>query len=124
MVLCDNDCVPCCDFCIHCEHEWGEGTGGGSRHGPIGCKLHKEQEYQDKAEGCGSCDDYYCFLAAKDTIGERVEVIKRTDGVYDVYLILKNGRTWWLFSRVNADNVFSELSKMGIISINWRDEEI
>lgn len=47
MKKCGTDCIPCCDFCIHAEHEVFEiGTGG-----PIGCFLHLDAEHQKIAEG-------------------------------------------------------------------------
>lgn len=50
-----------------------------------------------------------------------VRIILRKDNVYDVY-----NRTsgQWLFSTASADNVFSRLSKMPSISIDFIDETI
>jgi hypothetical protein len=31
--------------------------------GPIGCNLHQDEEHQEIAFYCGSCEDFYCFLA-------------------------------------------------------------
>lgn len=61
MVLCNKDCIPCCDFCIHVIHEMGEINGKMVRLAPIGCSLHKDEEHQDYAVGCYYCDDYHCF---------------------------------------------------------------
>lgn len=68
MTLCDKDCIPCCDFCIHVIHEeWDDQeTGSHIRGGPVGCKLHTDQEHQNIAEGCGYCNDYYCRNAWKE----------------------------------------------------------
>lgn len=63
MILCNEDCIPCCDFCIHCIHEMVEWNGQMVDAEPIGCSLHKDQEHQWKAEACGYCDDYHCFNA-------------------------------------------------------------
>ena len=61
MKKCGTDCIPCCDFCINAEHEVFEiGTGG-----PIGCFLHLDAEHQKIAEGCGHCEDFYCFRATE-----------------------------------------------------------
>ena len=62
MRKCREDCIPCCDFCIHAEHEKFEDNIIG---GPIGCNLHKDQEHQDIAEGCGHCNDFHCFNVAE-----------------------------------------------------------
>ncbi len=65
MVLCNKDCVPCCDFCIYAVHErWTDSTGSyvGA---PEGCTLHPDREHQDIAENFGSCDDFHCFMADK-----------------------------------------------------------
>lgn len=41
--------------------------------------------------------------------------------MYDVY----NGMFGkWLFSRMNADTVFSQLSKYGLVQIEFIDEEL
>lgn len=63
MVLCSDNCIPCCDFCIHVVHDefvYPDGsdiiTGG-----PIGCTLHPDKKHQEIAEGCGYCDDFHCF---------------------------------------------------------------
>lgn len=64
VILCNEDCVPCCDFCIYAIHEeWNDERGEHHIGGPIGCRLHTDQEHQDIAEGCGYCDDYHCFRA-------------------------------------------------------------
>lgn len=52
MILCGNDCEPCCDFCTN---------GKRVTAGPEGCKLHKDKEHQDIAATCGYCDDFCCF---------------------------------------------------------------
>lgn len=56
MIKCCYECIPCCDYCIHCEHEVIEGMTCG----PIGCILHKDEEHQRKAEGGGYCEDFHC----------------------------------------------------------------
>lgn len=58
MIKCNEDCIPCCDFCIYAEHEMLEDNIIG---GPIGCRLHPEQEYQWKAEACSYCKNFHCF---------------------------------------------------------------
>lgn len=68
MVLCGNECIPCCDFCIHAKHNKIVVDGMECTGGPIGCLLHKDQEHQDIAYGCGYCEDYHCFNAAKNDV--------------------------------------------------------
>ena len=63
MILCDKDCIPCCDFCIHVIHKMGEINGKIVSLGSIGCKLHEDKEHQDYAVGCYYCDDFHCFNA-------------------------------------------------------------
>ena len=63
MVLCNEDCLPCCDFCTHVIHETEEIDGKVVTFGPIGCKLHLDKEHQDCAEGCAYCEDFHCFMA-------------------------------------------------------------
>lgn len=48
-------------------------------------------------------------------------IILRKDGVYDVYDRVSGA---WLFTRVCPDNVFSELSKMPAIPIDFVDESV
>lgn len=63
MILCNDYCTPCCDFCIHVVHEelWDNTVGG-----PIGCTLHEDQWHQDIAQNCGYCDDFCCFGAVRE----------------------------------------------------------
>lgn len=60
MILCDSNCIPCCDFCIYVRHGTIdiEGTNG-----PVGCDLHTDKLYQMIAEDCGHCNDFHCFRA-------------------------------------------------------------
>ena len=57
MILCDKDCIPCCDFCVYAEHEYDEIDGKIVKLGPVGCNLHKDV----KNQGYYYCDDYHCF---------------------------------------------------------------
>lgn len=61
MVLCNKDCIPCCDFCIHCVHAIEEINGKMVKLAPIGCSLHTDKEHQDYAVSCYYCEDYHCF---------------------------------------------------------------
>ena len=62
MKLCGKDCIPCCDFCIYASHdEIVYPDGRVLRGGPDGCNLHKDEEHDYIAIGCGYCDDFYCF---------------------------------------------------------------
>ena len=69
MILCIKHCIPCCDFCIHVIYEtWKEKPLNSSKTkdiigGPIGCKLHKDQEHQQIAINCSYCNDFQCFEA-------------------------------------------------------------
>ena len=63
MVKCSDDCIPCCDFCIHAVHEDFEDNGKIIRGGPIGCKKHPDKEHANIALGCGYCNDFHCFNA-------------------------------------------------------------
>ena len=66
MILCNEDCLPCCDFCIHVIYETEEIDGGIVTFGPIGCKLHLDEEHQDCAAGCAYCEDFHCFMANEE----------------------------------------------------------
>lgn len=68
MVLCDKDCVPCCDFCVYAIHDEWEENGKHIVGGPIGCKKHLDKKHQDIAESCGSCDDFHCFRVDESDI--------------------------------------------------------
>ena len=49
MKLCDKDCIPCCDFCIHVRHFKYDCGGRIINGGPDGCTLHLDKEHQDIA---------------------------------------------------------------------------
>lgn len=63
MVKCSDDCIPCCDFCIHAIHGKLEYNGKMIGGGPIGCKKYPDKRHKDIAIGCGYCDDFHCFNA-------------------------------------------------------------
>lgn len=48
-----------------------------------------------------------------------IKIIRREDGVYDVY---NKTSDKWLFSYLNADNVFFRLVEYGPIQIEFIDE--
>lgn len=66
MIKCGDDCIECCDFCIHATHEEFESNGRIVTGEPIGCGLHTDQEHQDIADNDGCCDDFHCFLAKEE----------------------------------------------------------
>lgn len=61
MVLCNDDCIPCCDYCAHVIQHMGEINGRVVGLGPIGCNLHKDDKHQNLARGCSYCDDFKCM---------------------------------------------------------------
>ena len=67
MIKCNDDCMPCCDFCIHAIHEEFEYNGDTIIGGPMGCSLYNDDKHRDIAESCGSCDDFHCFLAEDES---------------------------------------------------------
>lgn len=73
MILCSDNCIPCCDFCVYAIHDEIEYEGEKVLGGPIGCKFHPEEEYQNEAMMCGYCDDYKCYQADKEK-GKWVEI--------------------------------------------------
>ena len=65
MTLCNHNCQPCCDFCIHAIHDKFIYPDGSDIiiGGPIGCLLHHDDEHQTIAKNCGFCDDFHCINA-------------------------------------------------------------
>ena len=63
MILCNKDCIPCCDFCIYCMHEPIPYNGRMTNGAPVGCFKHSDVKHQEIAENCGCCDDFHCFKA-------------------------------------------------------------
>lgn len=63
MILCNDCCEPCCDFCLHAIHEEFTIDGELVIGGPIACNIHNDEEHNDIAESCGYCDDFHCFKA-------------------------------------------------------------
>lgn len=61
MILCNDKCIPCCDYCVHVIQHMGEINGKIVGLGPIGCKLHEDSEHQNLARGCSYCDDFKCM---------------------------------------------------------------
>ena len=68
MIQCNENCTPCCDFCIHVIHEELGVYLDGSNimyGGPISCKLHEDKRHQDIVQSLGACNDFYCINAQK-----------------------------------------------------------
>ena len=64
MILCNNYCTPCCDFCIYAKRNMYLDYDGNPIYGePIGCELHDDEEHELIAVSCGYCDDFHCFRA-------------------------------------------------------------
>ena len=61
MVLCDQICSPCCDFCIYADHAYLFIEGTAIKCGVKGCKKHPDEHHQSMAQGLGYCKDFYCF---------------------------------------------------------------
>lgn len=76
MILCGDDCVPCCDFCIYSVHGTLETDG---TTGPIGCSLHLNAEHQEIADSCGHCEDFHCFRVKEDLTDSRINYTKKED---------------------------------------------
>jgi hypothetical protein len=66
MIKCCEECIPCCDYCIHAIPEYFEKNGRVITDGPIGCILHCDEEHQYIADSDGCCEDFHCFLANKE----------------------------------------------------------
>ena len=63
MTKCGKHCVPCCDFCIYAKHDIFIYADQRIMSGPIGCKLHPDEEHQRIAASCGECEDFHCYRA-------------------------------------------------------------
>ena len=63
MVLCNKDCIPCCDFCLYSIHEKILIDGKVTNGAPVGCFKHLDIKHQEIAESCGYCNDFHCFRA-------------------------------------------------------------
>ena len=61
MILCNKDCIPCCDFCLYSMHERISVDRKMINGAPIECFKHLDIEHQKIAENCGYCDDFHCF---------------------------------------------------------------
>lgn len=60
MILCDKDCIPCCDYCLHSMHEKMHINGKMVDGGVIGCFKHLDAKHQHIAISCGYCEDFHC----------------------------------------------------------------
>lgn len=60
MVLCNDECIPCCDYCTHVVHAITFYNGIKITAAPVSCSLHKDNEHKRIASGCGYCDDFHC----------------------------------------------------------------
>lgn len=60
MILCDKDCIPCCDYCQYSIHTRIPFRGKMIDAAVVGCSKHPDKEHQRIAGGCGYCDDFHC----------------------------------------------------------------
>lgn len=60
MILCNDDCIPCCDYCLYSMHERIPINGKMIDAGPVGCFKHDDAEHHNIARGCGYCEDFHC----------------------------------------------------------------
>lgn len=60
MKKCSEECIPCCDYCKWCVHDWAEVDGSRVKIGVSGCDLHLAPKYQFIAIGLGYCKDFTC----------------------------------------------------------------
>ena len=65
MIKCDENCTPCCDFCIYAIHEAWEEDGKVYEGEPLMCRLHKDDEHKKLAQNCSYCNDYHCNFVNK-----------------------------------------------------------
>ena len=61
MKLCNEKCIPCCDYCLYCIHEPVLCNGKLTNGEPVGCCKYADTEHQKIAQGCGYCEDFYCL---------------------------------------------------------------
>ena len=60
MVICSNECSPCCDFCIYARHIVKFINGKTIKIGVEGCDKYSDEHHQSMARGLGYCKDFYC----------------------------------------------------------------
>lgn len=60
MILCNENCIPCCDYCLHSVHKPITINGKIVDGGCIGCSKHNDEIHNQIAVGCGYCEDFYC----------------------------------------------------------------
>ena len=68
MILCAKNCYPCCDFCIHVEHEIFEvkdinGIKRRIRGAPIKCLRFHDEIHDDLALNSSFCNEFHCATA-------------------------------------------------------------
>lgn len=61
MKKCNDECIPCCDFCVHVIHDEVEFVDGVTFTSPIGCNKWDDDFHQELAESCSYCEDFHCF---------------------------------------------------------------
>ena len=60
MVLCNEKCLPCCDYCIYVMTERIPYNGKMINGRPVGCFKNHDEEHNKIAESCGYCKDFHC----------------------------------------------------------------
>ena len=62
MILCGEDCIPCCDFCIYSIRDiWVDENGWESDQGQKGCAKYNDEAHQDIAFYDSFYEDFHCF---------------------------------------------------------------
>ncbi len=62
MVKCNDDCIPCCDFCIHCDHIANDNNDEY-------CMLHSRDTAPED-----TCEDFYCINAQKSVKEKQLKI--------------------------------------------------
>ena len=70
--LCSEECVPCCDFCVHAIHgHFFRIKDKKAIHvlaAPIGCTRFNDEEHCNLAKSCSYCDEFDCLKNYEEEI--------------------------------------------------------
>ena len=74
MKLCNELCIPCCDYCTNVIKSPVMHNGKQVGAEPTDCKLHSDEKHKRLVRSCGYCNDFHC-KCAKDPTSESEVVI-------------------------------------------------
>ena len=72
MKLCNELCIPCCDYCKNVVKSPVMHNGKQVASESSGCNIHPDEKHSRLARSAGYCEDFHCICVKESTDSEVV----------------------------------------------------